>query len=169
MSLFRFLKWESLPDFEISSDAAKSKGFGIIYGTSWCSCHWPVEMGDNVSIAALELIPVVIAAFLWGDLWERRKIVFNVDNQSAVDAINSGLPKDEHLSFLIRELAKLSVLHSFSYKASHVRGTNNKPADALSRFKIPLFRALCPGAKASPCHVPTSLINKLVFQIHAST
>ena len=68
VSLFRFLKWESLPDCEISSDAAKSKGFGIIYGTSCCSCHWPVEMGDNVIIASLEIIPVVIAAFLWGDL-----------------------------------------------------------------------------------------------------
>ena len=167
VSLFRFLKWESLPDFEISSDAAKSKGFGIIYGSSWCFGLWLTKMGVKVSIAALELIPVVVAAHLWGDSWERKRIVFNVDNQSVVDAINSGLPKDNHLSFFIRELAKLSVLHSFSYKASHLRGINNKPADALSRGKISLFRTLCPDSKASPCQVLSSLLNNLVF--HSQT
>ena len=40
----------------------------------------------------------------------------------------------------------IAVIHSFSFKAIHAPGVDNRAADALSRFNISLFRSLMPQA-----------------------
>ena len=108
-----FRHWEFLPNLFITSDASITKGLGIVYGSHWCSIKWPSASDGNLNIAVLELIPLVISAHLWGHEWSRKKILFRVDNMAVVNSVNSGLPKDLHLAFLVRLLNKLAVLYNF--------------------------------------------------------
>ena len=85
-----------------------------------------------------------------------------MDNAAAVDAINSGLPKDVHLSFLVRELAKLSVTRNFSYAAVHLPGVLNKASDALSRFNLELFFKLMPHARRNETLVSIDEVQRLL-------
>ena len=162
VSLFSFRHWEFIPDLFITSDAAQSKGLGIIYSSHWCSAPWPIFPEGSINIAILELIPVVIAAHIWGHEWNRQKILFRIDNSAVVDALNSGLPSNRHLAFLVRHLSKLAVIHSFRYRAVHLPGKENKAADALSRLNINLFRELMPSADAMPTPFPTDLLTFLM-------
>ena len=91
------------------------------------------------------------------------KILFHIDNKSVVDSINSGLPKDKHLAFLVRRLAILSMQYSFKYKAVHVPGRENVAADSLSRLNLEFFRNIHPTADPVPTEVPSMLIRELLL------
>ena len=163
ISLFSFRKWDFVHDLVITSDAAQSKGFGLIFRNHWCSIPWPSPGGKCYSIAVLELIPVAVATYLWGSEWERRKVLFRIDNESVVHALNSGLPKDHHLAYLVRFIAKHAVINSFQFKARHLPGIQNAAADALSRFNIQRFRELRPSADILETMVPSELISYLLM------
>ena len=163
VSLFQYCQWVYLEDLVVTTNAAKSQGIGLIFGTQWCSFSWPNDMPSSVHISVLELIPIVIAASLWGPQWQRKRILLRCDNSAVVSCLNSGLPKHPHLAFLVRELSMIAVVHNFSFKAVHVPGVDNRAADALSRFNIPLFRSLMPQANENPSHVAPELIRHLLI------
>ena len=52
--------------YEITSDAAGSKGYGALYKIYWFYGSWP-ESWQTLNITALELFPLVIALHTWGD------------------------------------------------------------------------------------------------------
>ena len=60
--------WAPLPNFEISSDAASSVGCGAIFENSWFALRWP-ELPELPGITILELVPIVLAACVWGKFW----------------------------------------------------------------------------------------------------
>ena len=163
VSMFTVLEWEYLPDFELTSDAAKSLGFGIVFGNEWCYSAWPSKMDPQINIAVLELVPVVLAASLWGKFWQRKKILFHIDNKAVVDSLNSGLPKDRHLAFLVRKLSIYAMKFSFRFKAVHIPGKVNIAADALSRLDLALFRDTCPGANENPICVSDLAVRELLW------
>ena len=163
VSLFSFRHWEFLPNLFITSDASITKGLGIVYGSHWCSIKWPSAFDGNLNIAVLELIPLVISAHLWGHEWSRRKILFRVDNMAVVNSVNSGLPKDLHLAFLVRLLNKLAVLYNFRYAARHLPGKDNAAADALSRLNVARFKRFMPDADSQATDVPNYLIMSLIL------
>ena len=66
------------------------------------------------------------------------------------------------LMVLMRFLALLAVRHSFSFKASSVRGRANPVADALSRFQFQRFRCLAPQADLAVTPVPLDLLEALL-------
>ena len=161
VSLFIHQKLKPIPDFTISSDAAGSIGFGIVYGSAWVAEKWPpLPLGTNIAI--LELIPIVISATIWGQYWSGKSVLFFCDNSAAVSCLKAGLCKDPHLSFLVRELATLAVIHSFRFSAEHVSGEKNKVSDALSRFNFQVFRSLRPWADKCKTEVPEGLILRLL-------
>ena len=122
--------------------------------------RWPFSVTE-CNIAILELIPVVVACFIWGGSWARYKIQFEIDNMAVVYALNSGLPRDPALAFLVRELNLLAVIHSFRYRAVHVPGRFNQAADALSRFDFDRFKRLCPDSDSDPTQVSEDFISHL--------
>ncbi len=74
-SLFLFPKWEHAPKISVTSDAAGSIGFAAIYEQHWFAGVLPEE-AVTINIASKELIPIVLAAHIWGDSWSRKCIAF---------------------------------------------------------------------------------------------
>ena len=72
--LFYFPTWERAPDTSISSDIAGAVGFVAINRQSWFAAEWP-PWTENLSIAVKELLPIVLAAHIWGNSWSRKRIV----------------------------------------------------------------------------------------------
>ena len=137
-SLFLLPKWERAPDTLVSSDASGSIGFGAFNSNEFFACKWPNDFG-SLNIATKEMIPIVIAAKIWGHHWERKRIIFQSDNMAVVCCLRNGSCRDRHLCFLLRELSITAVTQNFTFTAIHVPGCENKAADALSRFNFQTF------------------------------
>ena len=78
VSLFHEPKITKAADMNLYTDAASTKGFGGFFNGKWFSEKWPdnlPEIADNsLSMAFLELYPIVVAAILWGHMWTRKRI-----------------------------------------------------------------------------------------------
>ena len=161
ITLMRFRNWAPAPDLELSSDAALKEGFGIVCGDSWVSGTWPADAPKN--IAVLELIPIVLAAMLWGNHWTGKCILFHTDSMAAHCSAESLLPRDPHLASLIRELAIISIEHDFHFQTKHLPGKQNVAADLLSRNRHAEFFKIRPTAMRKPfCENVDSLVDRLI-------
>ena len=67
LSFFLTPAWAPLPNFQVSSDAAGSLGYGAFFQGHWFAGSWSTAQA-SLSIAYKELFPVVVAAYLWGPL-----------------------------------------------------------------------------------------------------
>lgn len=76
----------SSPSFHVVSDASGSWGCAAInlVNGQWFQIQWPEQWAD-VNIAIKELVPVVVAAAVWGQLWVGSSTEFN---QAAVVSLN---------------------------------------------------------------------------------
>ena len=107
---------------EVIPDASGSYGCGAfanLYG--WFQIEWP-ESWRVVSIAAKELVPVVVAAAVWGHQWERRCVCFKSDNSTVVSVLQHRSAHDPLLSHLLRCLAFYAALFHFHFGAEHIPG-----------------------------------------------
>ena len=117
---------------------------------------------NNLYLWLIELFPIVMAAHLWGSQWSMRRVEFLCDNESVVAVLSSCTSRDADLMVLLRYLALLGgVCHSFSFKASSVRGKANLVADSLSRFQLQRLRHLAPHAAETPTPIPPALLTAL--------
>ena len=62
---------------------------------AWFNTRWPLTWLE-VDIAAKELVPLVIAAAMWGARWRGHHVLFHVDNIAVVTAVQS-LNARDHL------------------------------------------------------------------------
>lgn len=120
----------------------------------------------SLSIAYKELLPIVVAAALWGSQWVSRRVEFY--NESVVAVLKSGSSRDQHLMGLVRHLSLLAMCHSFMFTASSARSSANPVADSLSRFQFQRFR-LAPQADLTPCVIPESHFRRLDPEVSVST
>ena len=160
LSFFLMPTWAPLPDFQVSSDAAGSRGYGAIFYNQWFSGTLSASQ-QPLSIAYKELFPIVVAVYAWGPQWVSQRVEFLCDNESVVAVLSSGTSRDPDLMVLLRYLALLAVRHSFSFSATSVWGKANLVADALSRFQFQRFRHLAPHAEQAPMIIPPVLLTAL--------
>ena len=59
------------------------------------------ESWSAVSIAANELVPIVLAAAVWGRQWLGKKVLFSCDNDAVVTVVRKGNAKDSILLHLL--------------------------------------------------------------------
>ena len=153
--------WDSstvLPEFNIFSDVSGSWGYGALWGFQWFHFKWPDQF-CSFSIAVKELIPVVVAAAVFGPKWKGRLIQLSVDNLAVVHILCS---KDAHLMHLIRILVFLAAHFDFWFVAKHIEGRANSLADNLSRNHLHNFFSQVPQAERHPPpHIPTQLLDLL--------
>ncbi|XP_062592590.1 uncharacterized protein LOC134254037 [Saccostrea cucullata] len=88
---------------QLFTDASSTIGYGGYFEGHWFCDRWPVDLprivNDTLSMAFLELYPIVVASILWGKQWSGKRIVFNCDNQATVQIITKGRSKEPFISF----------------------------------------------------------------------
>ena len=132
------------PSVHIFSDASGSFGCGAFdpRGARF-SVHWPQHWCE-VDIAVKELVPVVIAAALWGTEWRGCHVLFHVDNMAVVATVQRLDARDHLLGQWLRCLHFFSAHFGFTFTAAHIPGIQNVAADALSRGNLMLFCSIFP-------------------------
>ena len=147
---------------QVHSDAAGSLGFGVFYNNLWCAQRWPPDWeasGLLRDLTFLELFPILVAVYIWRELFTNKKVLFWCDNLSVVRIINRQTSRSERVMRLVRRLVLTCLESNISFSAKHIAGVNNDVADALSRFQEERFRSLAPDANRHSEVFPVELWN----------
>ena len=156
------LLWDrDQPSSVVTSDASGRWGCGAFWKSQWFQLKWPDSLPDH-HITVKELIPVVIAAAIWGRNWESSHIRVRSDNSAVVAIINGGYSRDTEVMHLMRCLHFLSARYDFRLSAEHIKGSLNEAADALSRNFLSTFQTLQPSASKEPTIIPPLLLDILI-------
>ena len=122
------------PSITLTSDASGSWGCGAYWGSYWFQLAWSDTaccVGTN--IATKELIPIVIAAAMWGQHWTGQVVCCRCDNSAVVSVLNHRTSRDSELMHLLRCLTFFEARCSCRLVAAHILGSHNTLADNLSR------------------------------------
>ena len=79
-------------DMHLFTDATEN-AFAGNYGDKWFQGEFPtglLQQIGGVSMAVMELYPIVVACVLWSEHWSRKYILFHCDNMAKVQIINKG-------------------------------------------------------------------------------
>ena len=78
----------AVPSFHLYSDASGSFGCGAYSPDllTWFQLSWP-QSWSAASISAKELVPIVVAAAIWGPHWSGSHVLFHCDNEAVVTVI----------------------------------------------------------------------------------
>ena len=154
-------EWQ--PKIHLFSDASGSFGCGAWWDQSWFQVAWTSDV-QEWSIAQKELLPIVLAAMLWGKFWRGKAVLVHCDNQAVVEVVNSGYCRDQGMMQMIRCLFFILAFFEISMQTVHIPGHLNVGADAISRDNIQVFHMQVPKAHARPSPVPQALRNLLIHQ-----
>ena len=149
------------PDLTLLSDASGQWGCGALLGAQWFQYQWP-EGVDKANITRKELIPIALAAAIWGHQWSRKTIVAQCGNLAVVEVLNRGYSREPGIMHLVRCLFFFSAHFHFRVITKHIPGKQNILADALSLDRLSLFHSLHPQANSSPAIIPAPLITLLI-------
>ena len=78
---------------------------------------------------------IVMAVHTWGFSWQRQKILFNCDNLTVVDIWAKGSTNSPEVMALVQLLYFCAACYNINVSVQHISGTENKIADAISRFQ----------------------------------
>ncbi len=103
---------ERQPDHELVSDASGSWGCGAEWKGKWFQLSWETaQSAREWSIMPKEMLPIVIAAIVWGEQWEGSSVLSWCDNSAVVATIKSGSCKEKRAMHLRRCLAFVEVVN----------------------------------------------------------
>ena len=153
--------WQSSSKLNLFTDAAVTKGFGLVFDNKWSYGTWPSTASYHITI--LEMYPIVLALYLWGHELANSSIIFHCDNSSVVDILNKQSSKDPIIMKLVRKFVLRCLQLNINFKLSHIPGVQNTIPDLLSRFQISEARKLAPylALQPSPINPAWSLSNWL--------
>ena len=152
------------PDGLITSDASGAWGCGAFHNDNWFQVQWDHSPAASFHITVKELLPVIIAAAVWGAGWPGQTIRALCDNMAAVHIIRTRQSKDPNAMHLMRCLSLIECTFQFTLVSKHIPGKHNDLADALSRNKLPHFLSYYPQAKPTPTQIPAPLYEALISQ-----
>ena len=118
-------------------------------------------------ITFLELVPIVLALFVWGSALSNAKILFRIDNLALVNIVNKRTSKSKRVMSLIRPIVLYTMRYGIQFKTKHIEDTTNQIADSLSRFQDERFRTLVPDVEVEPEAIPSQFI-KLISNMKLS-
>ena len=105
-------------DAIVTSDASGSWGCGAFWGKYWFQLVWSGEMCRE-PIMVKELVPMVVAAAVWGKQWRELVVCCRSDNQAAVAAVNS---RTSHNASVMHMLRCFEAHFEFKLVASYIPG-----------------------------------------------
>lgn len=113
-------------------------GSGAWHQSSWFKIQWD-HRAQALSIAAKELIPIILACNTWGSSWTNRQVLRHCDNQVVVASLRSRSSCDEGLMHLIRCLVCVEASHNCYLNPQYIPTKANHLADDLSRDNVSSF------------------------------
>ena len=156
-SMFMQVK-RDVPDVVVTSDTSGSWGCGAFSGSQWFQLQWNSAL-EGSHITLKELVPIVLAAGIWGKQWIGKTVLAQCDNAAVVAIVNSGSSKDAEVMHLMRCLAFVAAKFNFVVVSSHIKGADNELADALSRDRAHFFLSHCPQAQPHPSVILLELLD----------
>ena len=110
-------------------------------GKQWVYGSWPTSwLGENITL--LELSPIVLTVFLWGNKMKNHKIWLYIDNLALVEVLNKQQSKEKKVMILMRKLVLKCMQYNILFNSKHISGVKNDLADSLSRLQINRFQQL---------------------------
>ena len=103
--------YQRMPDELVTTDASGSWGCGAVWQNAWIQLAWEAEWLDK-SIAAKELVRIVIACASWGNQWSGRSVLIKCDNMSVVQVVAALSSRDPLLMHLLRLLYFFRAVHN---------------------------------------------------------
>lgn len=163
---FKDSEWSCNSSLQLFTDSAggENLGCGAYFQGHWVFLQWPIEWSSSdimKNMTFLELVPIILAIYIWGHELQNKKILFWTDNNSLVSVINKQTSKCKTVMVLIRALVLFSMANNFQFKALHIPGNLNNIADSISRKQWLRFRSLAPAADVSPAVVPDAFLSLL--------
>ena len=150
-----------LPRAEVTTDASGSWGAGAWHQSAWFQIQWD-HRSQDLSIAAKELIPIIMACHVWGKLWAGHQVICHCDNQVVVACLRSKTSKDTFLMHLLRCLVFTEAHYSCYLLPTYICTKANHLADDLSRNNAFSFLSKVPQANPSPTPVSLQLLDLLL-------
>ena len=150
------------PDEAVTSDASGHWGCGAYWRSVWFQLAWE-DPSQRKNIATQELVPIVVAAAIWGRHWHGLHIQCNSDNQVEVAVLSSQTSKDQEIMHLLRCLFFFEASFNFSVSGPYLPGRLNEladdlPQDCLSSFLQKTPHAIPANASASVATGPSARI-----------
>ena len=152
------------PDVTLTSDASGTWGCGAYWGSKWFQLAWSsTSCPEETNIATKELVPIVIAAAMWGRCWSGQVVCCRCDNSAVVAVLNRRTSRDSELMHLLRCLIFFEAKFSFRMVSAHIAGSQNTLADDLSRDNLSGFLQAVKGASVLSQSIPPQpLLDMLV-------
>ena len=116
---------------------------------------------QHTHITYKELVPVVLAAAVWGREWAGLTVQVLCDNLAVVADLNSECSKDAQIMHLLRCLSfdhHKSKIQVFDFSV-HLPGVNNNFADTLSRDNLCYLMSNHPQAERILTPLPLELLD----------
>ena len=135
-----------------SSDASGNWGCGAWHSHLWFQWKWGT-VSIQLPIFVKELLPILLAAIVWGRLWHAQKVLCYCDNQAVVAVLQSRSSKHYHIMHLLRCLFFVEAYFHFSLVATYVTSKDNNIADDLSRNNLSSFFSKVPTASKAPAQI----------------
>lgn len=145
----------------LTSDASGHWGCGAWHEKKWFQLQWG-EKSEHLNIATKELVPIIIAAVIWGQRWKEEKVIVRCDNAAVVAVLTSRYSKDTHLMQMLRCLFFIEAHYQFKMEVVHIPGVENDLADDLSRNNLVSFRKKFNACDPEPSVIPPSLLQWLL-------
>ena len=143
----------TLADPEFASDVSGAWGCGAWWRHRWFQLKWD-ERASQLPIVIKEMLPIVIAAAMWGHDWEGHVVTCHCDNQAVVAVLASRTSRLQHLMHILRYLYFFEANHGFQLKCIHIAGLKNDIADDLSRNNLSSYFSKVPEANPFPGVLP---------------
>ena len=151
----------------LTSDASGSRGCGAWCGSTWFQLQWEKQLVSK-QIAVKELLPIIIAAAIWGHSWGGQQVICRCDNAAVVAIINSRRSRERDLMQLLRCLFFIEAYFQFQLSAVHLPGDQNVQADDLSRNRLSAFHEKVPESSSLPSPIPPTLLQWLTSGLDLS-
>ena len=137
-------------------------GRGVYFDGQWSVVPWPDQWAETEKLREItyqEMIPIVLAIYLWKQNFKGKRIQFS----SVVSILSMKKSTSPIIMVLVREIVILSLMYDFHINAIHVRSSKNGIADTSSRKQWQRFKCMAPRADLQPTlHVvPTEFWNLL--------
>ena len=108
INMFYDNSYTSNYNMELYTDASSTKDYGGYFQGKWFSSSWPNDISSpkdkHLSMAFLELYPIVVASLLWGSEWKCEKIFCWCDNEATVAIVRKGRSKSIEIMKRVRQL-----------------------------------------------------------------